>query len=137
VNNMMIGGSSNSPKRQDSVTIECNITANPPANIKWMKRINQITQILSPVSTLRISITQHVTITPNGPTSRSALTVSNVEAADNGVYICEANNDPSLSSVSANFTVCVIGKVQAAYITSTLQWLPLYVQCYLYVRLYM
>ena len=117
---MMIRGSSNSPKKQDSVTIECNVTANPPANIKWMKRINQRMQILSLVTTPRVSITSHNhhTDTTNGPTSRSTLTLSNVEAADNGIYICEANNDPSSPSVSANFTICVIGKVQALYIAT-------------------
>ena len=111
LNNMLIGGSSSSPKRQDSVTIECYVTANPPANIKWMKRIwsTQRMQILA--TTRRISITQVVTNTPNGPTSRSTLTISNVEEADNGDYICEASNGPSLPPLSANFTICVIGKV--------------------------
>ena len=109
LNNMMIKGSSNSPQRQDSVTIECNVTANPPANIMWMKRISQGMQILT--NTVRISTTQQVTNTPNGPTSSSILTISNVEGADNGDYICEASNGPLSPSLSAIYTICVIGKV--------------------------
>lgn len=110
---MLIGGSSNSPKGQDSVTIECNVTANPPANIKWMKRTwsSQRMQILA--ATLRTSITQQVTNTPNGPTSISTLTITSVEAADNGDYVCEASNRPSSPpGLSADFTICIIGKVQ-------------------------
>ena len=124
---MMIRGSSNSLERQDSVTIECNVTANPPANIKWMRRISQRMQILSLTTTPRIFVTQHVTDTINGPTLRSTLTISNVEAADNGVYICEANNDPSSPPVSANFTICVIGKAQANNSLYTLQLLIYYI----------
>ena len=107
--NMKIKGSSSTPERQDTVTFECNITATPPANLTWIMRTTEGIQTLL-TSSPRISITHQLINAPNGPTSRSTLTISNVEAADNGVYICEANNDPSSPSVSANFTICVIGK---------------------------
>ena len=97
----------------DTVNIECNVTANPPANIVWMKATDDNTQIL--ISSLRTSITRQLTYTPNGPVARSTLTISNVEAADNGDYICEASNDPSSPSVSINFTICVIGNKRTYY----------------------
>jgi hypothetical protein len=53
--------------------------------------------------------------TPSGPVSRSTLAISNVEAFDNGNYICEASSGLSLPSVSANFTLCVIGKCPIFY----------------------
>ena len=107
--NMKIKGNSTTPERLDTVTIECNATAIPPANLTWKIRKTEGIQTLHTTSP-RISITHQQINTPNGPTSRSTLTISNVEAADNGVYICEANNDPSSPSVSANFTLCIIGK---------------------------
>ena len=107
--NMKIKGNSTTPERLDTVTIECNATANPPANLTWiMRTIEGIQTLLT--SSPRISITHQLTNAPNGPTSRSTLTISNVEAVDNGVYICEANNGLSSPSVSANFPICVIGK---------------------------
>ena len=104
---MVIRGSSTTPVRLETVTIECNVTSNPPANINWMKRTSERTQALA--NTSQISITHQLTYTPSGPTSRSTLTISTMEAVDNGDYICEANNGPSSPSVSANFTICVIG----------------------------
>ena len=107
---MVIRGSSSMPARQETVTIECNVTANPPANIKWMKRTTASENIQTLTNTSQISITHQLTYTPRGPTSRSTLTISNIEAADNGDYICEANNNSSSPSLSANFPICVIGK---------------------------
>ena len=112
--NMVIRGSNSSPARWDIVTIECNVTANPPANIKWMKSTNQRMQTL--VNTQKISFTHQLTYTPGGPTSRSTLTISNVQAADNGYYICEASNGQSSPSLSANFTICVLGKINVNYL---------------------
>ena len=106
---MKIRGNSTTPERLDTVTIECNVTAAPPANITWIIRTTDRLQTL--VNTPQTSITHQLTNTLSGPTSRSTLTISNVEEADNGDYICEASNDPSSPSISANFTVCVIGKV--------------------------
>lgn len=106
--NLMVRGNSSTPARLDTVTIECNVTAAPPINITWMKAT--VTTKLIIISTPRISITRQLTNTPSGPLLRSALTISSVEAADNGDYICEASNDPSLPSVSAKFAICVIGK---------------------------
>jgi hypothetical protein len=111
---MVITGSSNTPARLDAVTIECSVTANPPASIVWMKidTTSEVTQTL--LNTRRITITDRLTNTPSGPVSRSTLAISNVEVSDNGNYICEASSGPSnsLPSVSANFTICVIGKCQ-------------------------
>ena len=98
------------PARQETVTIECNVTANPPANIKWIKRTSERLQIL--VNTRRTSITRQLTSTPSGPTSKSTLTIHDVEAIDNGDYICEASNGPSSPSLLPSFTLCVIGKCQ-------------------------
>ena len=114
LSNLVIRGSSSTPTRLDTVTVECNVTSNPPANIKWMKRTSQGTQTLA--NTSRISITHQFTNTLRDPVSRSTLTIRTVEATDNGDYICRASNTPSLPSVLANFTFCVIGKVQSHHI---------------------
>ena len=98
------------PARHDRVTIECNVTANPPANIKWIKRTSEWLQTL--INTRRTSITRQLTNTPRGPTSRSTLTIRDVEAVDNGDYICEASNGQSSPSPSPSFALCVIGKCQ-------------------------
>ena len=111
LNDLVIRGSSTTPERLDTVTIECNATANPPANINWMKRTTASERIWALTSTSRISITHQLIYMPSGPTSSSTLTISNMEAADNGKYICEANNNSSSPTLSANFAVCVIGKV--------------------------
>ena len=108
LSNLVIRGSSSTPAWLDTLTIECNVTANPPISIKWMKRTKEGTQTLF-INAPRTSITHQLTNTLSGPISRSTLTISNVEAADNGDYICEASNGPSSPSVSVNFTICVIG----------------------------
>ena len=109
LSNMVITGSSNTPARLDTVTIECSVTANPPASIMWMKTV--ITSAIIQ-ATRRTSIVDQLTYTPNGPVSRSTLTINNVEASDNGNYICDASSGPSPpGSVSANFSICVIGKL--------------------------
>ena len=118
---MVIRGSSSTPARQDTVTIECNVTANPPANIKWIKRTSESFQTL--VSTRGTSITHQLTTTPSGPTLRSTLTIHDVEAVDNGDYICEASNGPS-SPLSFSFALCAIGKYQLI-----LQTLKLHATC--------
>lgn len=102
-----IQGSSNTPVRLDTVTIKCNVTASPSAKIVWMKEFDNETQIL--VSTSGMSIAHQLASTPSGPVTRSILTIKNVEAADNGVYICEASNELQSPPASINFTVCVIG----------------------------
>ena len=112
VGNMVITGSSSTPARLDSVTIECSVTANPPARIMWMKTATTIQNL---INTRRTSIIDQLTYSPSGPLSRSTLTIINVEASDNGNYICEASSEPSSPvSVSANFTICVIGKSMPA-----------------------
>ena len=108
--NLKVNGSSSTPERLDTVTIECTVTANPPANFIWTKRTSEGAQAI--INTPRTSITHQLTVTLNGPTTRSTLTISNVEVADNGDYICEASirNYTLSPSVSSNFTLCVIGK---------------------------
>ena len=66
------------------------------------------------INTRQTSIVDQLIYSPTGPLSRSTLTISNVEASDNGNYICEASSGPSPPSVSANFTICVIGKSMPA-----------------------
>ena len=109
---MVITGSSSTPARLDTVTIECNVTANPPARIMWMKMGTTSAIIQTLINTRQTSIIDQLSYTPSGPLSRSTLTINNVEASDNGNYICEASSGPSPPSVSANFTICVIGKCQ-------------------------
>ena len=48
LSNLVIKGSSNTPGRPDTVIIQCTVTANPPANIVWMKE---------PIKEPRISLT--------------------------------------------------------------------------------
>ena len=112
-NNLKVSGNSTTPERLDTVTIECVITANPPANFTWMKRTSEQVQAL--VNTPRTSITHQLTITQSGPITRSTLTVRNVKVADNGGYICEATSN-SFPPVSATFTLCVIGNTNTAKI---------------------
>ena len=112
--NMVITGSSNTPARLDTVTIECSVTANPPASIMWMKMDTTTAIIQTLINTRRTSIVDQLTYTPSGPVSRNTLTINNVEASDNGNYICEASSGPSSpGSVSANFTICIIGKLMS------------------------
>ena len=111
LSNMVITGSSSTPARLDTVTIECSITANPPARIMWMKMDTTSEIIQTLINTRQASIADQLTYTPSGPLSRSTLTINNVEASDNGNYICEASSGLSPPSVSASFSLCVIGKL--------------------------
>ena len=86
------------------MTIECDVIANPSANITWFKRTSERVRALT--SNPKISITNQLINLPTGPLSSSTLTVRNLEESDSGYYICEARNDYSSSeSVSFNFTV--------------------------------
>ena len=89
------------------MTIECNVIANPPANISWFKRTSGRVRALT--SNSKTFITDQLTDTPTGPLSSSILTVRNAEENDNGDYICEARNNYS-SSESANFNFTVMSK---------------------------
>ena len=107
LSNMSIRGNHDNPQELDTVIIECGVTANPPANIAWLKRTSEIVRTLTNNS--KTSITSQHTDTSSGPLSRSTLTIRNVEENDNGDYICEARNNHS-SYDSANFSVIVICK---------------------------
>ena len=111
LSNVVIRGSSNTPARLDTVNIECSVTANPPANIMWMKQSSERNHAL--INNHRIAITDQLTSSTSGPISRSVLTISNMEVSDNGNYICEASSESSPSSVSADFTLCVIGNLMS------------------------
>ena len=116
LSNLSIRGDSNTPRELDTVTIECNVTANPPAIIIWTKRTSKRVRTLT--SNSKTSITHQLTnYTPSGPLSRSTLTISNVEENDDGDYICEARNDRS-SSESTNFNFTVISKSNLSCILS-------------------
>ena len=96
------------------MTIECDVIANPPAGITWLKRTSERVRVLT--SDSKTSITHQLTDTPSGLLSSNILIVRNVEENDNGDYICEArNNHSSSESVSFNFTV--ISKSNFMYYT--------------------
>ena len=102
--NLSTRGDSDNPRELDTVTVECDVIANPPASIVWFKRTSERVRALT--STSKTSITHQFTNSPTGPLARSALTIRNVEENDNGDYICEARNNLSFSeSVTFNFTV--------------------------------
>ena len=105
--NLTIRGDNDNPRELDTVTIECSVTASPPANITWLKRTSERVRTLT--SNSKTFVTQQLINTLNGPFSRSTLTVRNVEENDNGDYICEARNNQS-SSESANFNFTVMSK---------------------------
>ena len=125
-NSLVIIGNSSTPARLDTVTIECNVTTDPPADIEWMERTSKGKKTLN--STQKTFITHQHTNTSSGPVARSILTISNLEVADNGEYICEASNDPSSPSVSASFTICVIGINNAACMQL--------IHCFSYITIY-
>ena len=103
-----IQGSSSTLGELDKVTIECSVTANPPANVIWLKRTTGGIKKL--INTSRTSITCNLVFTLRGPVTVSTLVIGNVEAADSGDYVCEARNSHSSPIVSTNFSVSIIGK---------------------------
>ena len=108
LSNLSIRGDNDSPRELDTVTIKCAVTANPPANIIWFKRTSERWRALTGNS--KISITNQLTNTEDGPHSRSTLVVRNVEETDNGEYICEARNGQSYESESVSFNFTVISR---------------------------
>ena len=98
----------NIPEELDTVTIECSVTANPPANIIWLKRTRKGIKKL--ISTLKTSITHQITFISRGPVTTSTLVISNVDTVDDGDYVCEARSSPSSPPVTANFSIIVISK---------------------------
>ena len=104
LSNLSVIGDNDAPRELDTVTIECDVIANPPANIVWFKRTSERVRALT--SNSKTSITHQLTNTPDGPLSSSTLVVRNVEENDNANYVCEArNNQSSYESTNFNFTV--------------------------------
>ena len=102
--NLSIRGNTDNLRELDTVTIECDVIANPSANITWFKKTSERVRALT--SNPKTSIVRHLINSPIGPLSSSTLTVRNLEKSDSGYYICEARNNYSSSeSVSFNFTV--------------------------------
>ena len=104
-----IQGSSNTPSELDTLTVECNITANPPANITWLIRTTD--GIKNVLATPRRSISYHYEPNgSNGPVTQSILIVRGVVQADGGQYICEGVSDVFTEAASINFSVSVTGE---------------------------
>ena len=102
-----IQGSSNAPEELDTLTIECNVTANPPANITWIIRTTNGFKNVLATSKRSISHPNG----SNGPILRSTLIVRDVLETDSGQYVCEAASEIFERAVSVNFSVNVAGKL--------------------------
>ena len=74
-----------SPSELDGVLIECTIRANPSAEITWLLVKESSTETARILSGPRISITEMDQAT-------NILQIARATAADNGVYVCEADN---------------------------------------------
>ena len=94
----------------DTLSIEYNVTANPPANIIWLIRTTE--GVKNVLSTSKKNISQHYESDGfNGPTLRSILVVRNVLQTDSGQYICEAVSELFKQAISVNFSVSVAGEL--------------------------
>ena len=97
-----IQGSSNNPNELDTLTLECSVTANPPANITWLFRTTN--GVKSVLATSRRDISHHYEANDSsGPVSQSILVIRDVIQIDSGQYICEASSNifPEAVSVSS------------------------------------
>ncbi len=74
-----------SPSELDNISIECSIRANPRAEITWLLVKVSLTEAARILSGPRISIIENDQAT-------NILQIAKVTAADNGVYVCEADN---------------------------------------------
>ncbi|CAG2190166.1 unnamed protein product [Mytilus edulis] len=75
------------PFTEDAVTLDCVITSGTPTEIKWYRNSDRIFVSVDP----RLS---------GGNTDNPALTISEIEMADGGSYVCEATNE--FSTVDTN-----------------------------------
>ena len=104
-----IQGSSNAPEELDTLTIECNVTANPPANITWIIRTTNGNKNV--LATSKRSISHHNEPSgSNGPILWSTLIVRDVLETDSGQYVCEAASEVFERAISVDFSVSVAGK---------------------------
>ena len=108
--NLHIKGSSNVPNELDTLTLECTVTANPPANITWLFRTPDEVRNVLANSRRRISHSFEANGS-NGPVSRSILVVRDIVQTDSGMYDCETTNAVSTETVSVNFSVRVTGEL--------------------------
>ena len=105
-----IQGSSNAPEELDTLTVECYVTANPPANITWLIRTTD--GIKNVIASSKRSISHHnETNSSNGPILQSTLLVRDVLETDSGQYVCEAAIEAFEKAVSVNFAVTVAGEL--------------------------
>ena len=81
-------------------TVECSVTANPPATIVWL---NEESEELT--NTSRVSITHNFT-SDTEPISLSTLIINATESGD---YICTADNHVA-GAVSLNFSLVKTGQ---------------------------
>ena len=114
LSNLSIRGDEDNPRELDTVTIECDVIANPLAKIIWFKTTSERWRALT--SNSKTYITHQLTNTPSGLLSSSTVTIRNVKENDNANYICEArNNQSSSESVSFNFTVISMSTQLVSY----------------------
>ena len=67
---------------------ECKVLSNPPANVSWRGP-----------SSLPLSNSDRISVTP------STLTISGVQASDEGFYECIATNDYGTNTTSSRITI--------------------------------
>ncbi len=82
---------SESVLEQGTITIECNIRANPRARVNWLLLKNNPIEITRIISGVRVVI-----IEPNE--AMSTLRITKATATDTGMYVCVADNEVGPSS---------------------------------------
>ena len=113
-----IQGSSNNPNELDTLTLGCNVTANPPTNITWLFRTTN--GVKSVLATSRRDISHHYKANDSsGPVSQSILVIRDVIQIDSGQYICEASSNIFPEAVSVIFSISVTGELTSNYCAIT------------------
>ena len=102
-----------------SVTITCESTGLPAPRIIWLKKNGTELRDLNLFTSFRHS---RITIETSIPTvwdscelhSSSSLTIDNVTAEDNGIYVCEVENGLPPNQMNST-NISVIGKLRIFY----------------------